>query len=110
MGTEDDLSDLSEDDDIIVPEEDETHQNVEIRLTVTPTTHPKVKQLFNNTNEVYRMTKKRGRALIINNEHFSGNPDLQRKGSSADVENMANVMKAFKFEVLIRQNLKAEVI
>ncbi|KAF6038704.1 hypothetical protein EB796_002986 [Bugula neritina] len=52
MGTEDDLSDLSEDDDIIVPEEDETHQNVEIRLTVTPTTHPKVKELFNNTNEV----------------------------------------------------------
>jgi len=52
MGTEDDLSDLSEDDDIIVPEEDETQQNVEIRLTVTPTTHPKVKELFNNTNEV----------------------------------------------------------
>jgi len=50
--TEDNLSDLSEDDDIIVPEEDETHQNVEIRLTVTPTTHPKVKELFNNTNEV----------------------------------------------------------
>ncbi|KAF6025501.1 hypothetical protein EB796_016200 [Bugula neritina] len=110
MGTEDDLSDLSEDDDIIVPEEDETHQNVEIRLTVTPTTHPKVKELFNNTNEAYKMTKKRGRALIINNEHFSERPDLQRKGSSADVKNMANVMKAFKFEVLIQQNLKAEVI
>jgi len=56
------------------------------------------------------MTKKRGRALIINNENFSERPDLQRKGSSADVKNMANVMKAFKFEVLIRQNLKAEVI
>jgi len=55
------------------------------------------------------MTKKRGRALIINNEHFSERTDLQRKGSSADVENISIVMKAFKFEVLVRQNLKAEV-
>jgi len=55
--TEDDLSDLSEDDDIIVPEEDETHQNVEIRLTVTPTTHPKVKELFNNINEVFQVIR-----------------------------------------------------
>jgi len=57
MESEDDLSDLSEDDDIIVPERDETHQNVEIRLTVTPTTHHKVKKLFNNTNEVIQVIR-----------------------------------------------------
>jgi len=60
-------------------------------------------------NKVYNMTKKRGRALIINNENFLERPDLQRKGSNADVDNMLDMMKAFKFEVLIRQDLKAEV-
>jgi len=60
-------------------------------------------------NKVYNMTKKRGRALIINNENFLEGPDLQRRGSSADVDNMLDMMKAFKFEVLIRQDLKAEV-
>jgi len=50
--TPDELSDLSEDDDNIVPEQDGKRQRVQIRLTVTPTTHPKVQELFNNTEKV----------------------------------------------------------
>jgi len=52
METPDELSDLSEDDDNIVPERDGRRQRVQIRLTVTPTTHPKVQELFNNTEKV----------------------------------------------------------
>jgi len=55
------------------------------------------------------MTKKRGRALIINNMNFDKRPDLCRRGSNVDVENMSALMKALKFEVVTHTDLKAKV-
>jgi len=55
------------------------------------------------------MTRKRGRALIINNKNFVGRPDLCRKGSDADVENMSVMLKSLKFDVETHTDLTAEV-
>jgi len=55
------------------------------------------------------MTRKRGRALIINNMNFDKRPDLCRKGSDVDVENMSAMLKSLKFDVVTHTNLKAEV-
>jgi len=44
------------------------------------------------------MTRKRGRALKINNMNFHKRPDLCRKGSDVDVENMSAMLKTFKFD------------
>jgi len=55
------------------------------------------------------MTKKRGRALIINNKNFVERPDLCREGSDADVENMSVMLKSLKFDVETHTDLKSEV-
>jgi len=55
------------------------------------------------------MTQTRGRALIINNMSFYKRPDLCRRGSDVDVENMAAMLTALKFDVVIHTDLKAEV-
>jgi len=55
------------------------------------------------------MTRKRGRALIINNMNFDKRPDLCRKGSDVDVENMSAMLKSLKFDVVRHTDLKAEV-
>jgi len=55
------------------------------------------------------MTQKRGRALIINNMNFDKRPNLCREGSDIDVANMSIMLKDFKFDVVIRTDLKAEV-
>jgi len=56
------------------------------------------------------MTKKRGRALIINNMNFVKRPDLCRKGSDVDVENMSAMLKTLRFDVVTHTDLKAEVL
>jgi len=56
------------------------------------------------------MTRKRGRALIINNKNFDERPDLCRQGSDVDVENMSVMLKDFKFDVMTHTDLKAEVL
>jgi len=55
------------------------------------------------------MTRERGRALIINNKNFDKRPDMYRKGSDVDVENMSAMLKDFKFNVVTHTDLKAEV-
>jgi len=55
------------------------------------------------------MTRKRGRALIMNNMNFDKRPDLCRKGSDVDVENLSAMLKALKFDVVAHTDLKAEV-
>ncbi|KAF6028538.1 hypothetical protein EB796_013154 [Bugula neritina] len=80
-----------------------------IELNLKPTSNPRIKQLFSNTVKVFSMTKKRGRALIINNKNFVERPDLCRKGSDADVENMSAMLKFLKFDVVTHTDLKAEV-
>jgi len=55
------------------------------------------------------MTKKRGRALIINNMNFEKRPDLCRKGSDVDVENLSAMLKTLKFDVVTHTDLKAKV-
>jgi len=55
------------------------------------------------------MTRKRGRALIINNMNFEKRPDLCRKGSDVDVENLSAMLKTLKFDVVTHTNLKAKV-
>jgi len=55
------------------------------------------------------MTRERGRALIINNKNFDKRPDMHRKGSDVDVENMSAMLKDFKFDVVTHTDLKAEV-
>jgi len=52
------------------------------------------------------MTRKRGRALIINNMNFDKRPDLCRKGSDVD---MFIMLKSLKFEIVIHTDLEAEV-
>jgi len=55
------------------------------------------------------MTRKRGRALIINNMNFDERPCLCRKGSDLDVENMSVMLTSLKFDVVTYTDLKAEV-
>jgi len=55
------------------------------------------------------MTRKRGRALIINNMNFDKRADLCRQGSDIDVENMSAMLKEFKFDIVTHTDLKAEV-
>jgi len=55
------------------------------------------------------MTRKRGRALIINNMNFDKRPDLCRQGSDVDVENMSTMLKSLKFDIVTHTDLKAEV-
>jgi len=55
------------------------------------------------------MTPKRGRALIINNMNFDKRPDLCRKGSDVDVENMSAMLESLNFDVVTHKDLNAEV-
>jgi len=55
------------------------------------------------------MTRKRGNALIINNRNFVERPDLCRKGSDVDVENISVMLKSLKFDVVTHTNLTAKV-
>jgi len=48
----DDLSDLSDDDDNLYPDEKEVEDMKFIRLRLNPTINPKIKQLFSNTDKV----------------------------------------------------------
>jgi len=41
--------------------------------------------------------------------NFDERPDLCRKGSDVDVENMSAMLKSLKFDVVTHTNLKAEV-
>ncbi|KAF6022364.1 hypothetical protein EB796_019334 [Bugula neritina] len=66
-------------------------------------------QVFLCSIQVFNMTKKRGRALIINNMNFVKRPDLCRKGSDVDVENMSAMLKTLRFDVVTHTDLKAEV-
>jgi len=54
------------------------------------------------------MTKKRGRALIINNEEF---PNCQKRlGSDVDVGNLKEMLETFKFTTEVRENISSEVL
>jgi len=55
------------------------------------------------------MTRKRGRALIINNMNFDKRPELCRKGSDVDVKNLSTMLETLKFDVVRHTDLKAEV-
>jgi len=55
------------------------------------------------------MTRDRGRALIINNMNFEKRPDLCRKCSDVDVENLSTLLKSLKFDAVTHTDLKAEV-
>jgi len=50
--SEDDLSDLSDEDEYLYPEGGEGEQLKLIRLTPNRTTNPKIKKLFSNTDRV----------------------------------------------------------
>jgi len=50
--SDDDLSDLSEDDDNLYPDEENEEGMKLIQLELKPTTNPKIKQLFSNTDKV----------------------------------------------------------
>jgi len=50
--SEDDLSDLSDEDEYLYPEGGEGEQLKLIRLTPSRTTNPKIKKLFSNTDRV----------------------------------------------------------
>jgi len=49
---DDNLSDLSEDDDNLYPDEENEEQMKLIPLELKPTTNPKIKQLFSKTEKV----------------------------------------------------------
>ncbi|KAF6041121.1 hypothetical protein EB796_000568 [Bugula neritina] len=120
----DDLSDLSDDDENLYPDRKEVEEMKFIRLRLNPTSNPKIRQLFSNTDkvissnqlqvllcyiQVFTMTRQRGRALIINNMNFEKRPDLCRKGSDVDVENLSTMLKSLKFDFVTHRDLKAEV-
>jgi len=55
------------------------------------------------------MTRKRKKALIINNKNFVEGPDLCREGSDADVQNMSVMLKSLQFDVVTHTDLTAKV-
>jgi len=60
--------------------------------------------------QVYRMSETvRGRALIINNNTFSGVSQLRRMGSLRDVSNIRRVLALLDFEVDVRHDRTAKV-
>jgi len=48
----DDLSDLSDDDENLYPDKEEIENMKFIRLRLNPTSNPKIRQLFSNTDKV----------------------------------------------------------
>jgi len=54
------------------------------------------------------MTRRRGRALIINNKEVKPHPD--RQGSGVDVENLEYLLESFQFDVVTKTNLSAQVL
>ena len=48
----DDLSDLSDDDENLYPDRKEVEEMKFIRLRLNPTSNPKIRQLFSNTDKV----------------------------------------------------------
>ncbi|KAF6026047.1 hypothetical protein EB796_015644 [Bugula neritina] len=115
---DDDMSDLSEDDDNLYPDEENEKDMKLIQLELKPTTNPRIKKLFSNTDKLIHtysfivgvcMTRERGKALIINNKNFVERSDLYREGSDADVENMSVMLKSLKFDVETHTDLTAEV-
>ncbi|KAF6030008.1 hypothetical protein EB796_011687 [Bugula neritina] len=105
---DDDLSDLSEDDDNLYPDgENEEDVNL-IQPNLKTTRNLRIKYLFSNAEKVFKMTRNRGKALIINNKNFNQRPDLCREGSDADVEKMSFMLKSLKFDVETHTDLKAE--
>ncbi|XP_067932882.1 malignant fibrous histiocytoma-amplified sequence 1 homolog [Watersipora subatra] len=58
----------------------------------------KIKELYTNKDEVYQMSKKRGRALILNIKTFQ-DPAETRHGSDIDYANLKSLFKDLKFDV-----------
>jgi len=52
MTADDDLSDLSEDDDNLYPDEENKEDMKLVQLELKPTTNPRIKKLFSNTDKV----------------------------------------------------------
>ncbi|XP_067949566.1 malignant fibrous histiocytoma-amplified sequence 1 homolog [Watersipora subatra] len=77
----------------------------------THTNKTEIKDLFGNTNAVYKMTNPRGRVLIINNKEFC---DVHKKtsyrdGSEHDVKHLQKMFSQLHFEVQTRENLTSKV-
>jgi len=52
MTANDDISDLSDEDDNLYPDKEEVKEMKLIRLRLNPTSNPKLRQLFSNTDKV----------------------------------------------------------
>jgi len=52
LTADDDLSDISEDDDNLYPDEENEKDMKLIQLELKPTTNPRIKKLFSNTDKV----------------------------------------------------------
>lgn len=60
--------------------------------------------------QVYKMSSKyRGRALVINNTHFTAPGIEQRVGSEVDVNNLSGLLTSLKFELTVADDFTAEV-
>ncbi|KAF6021952.1 hypothetical protein EB796_019738 [Bugula neritina] len=97
-------SDLSDHEDFFLPEEEQ-----QIKMEVSATRKEEIKRLF-YSNQVYRMSETaRGRVLIINNNVFSGYPQLERTSSIVDVKNTLVMLRDLDFVVNVKYNRTAEV-
>ncbi|XP_067949562.1 uncharacterized protein [Watersipora subatra] len=76
--------------------------------TYTNTTE--IKELFHNTDAVYKMTNPRGRVLIINNNEFHDvhGGTFYRDGSEHDVKHLQEMFSQLHFEVETRENLTSK--
>ncbi|XP_067934863.1 uncharacterized protein [Watersipora subatra] len=78
---------------------DEKKSQQKIALRLIPTSKKSVKYLFENTNEVYKMSEGvRGRVLIFNIKTFR-HTGTTRDGSEVDYDNLRRLLKDLKFDV-----------
>jgi len=54
------------------------------------------------------MTRRRGKALIINNKEVKTH--LDRQGSGVDLKNLEDLLESFQFDVVTKTNLSAQVL
>ncbi|XP_067936777.1 caspase-3-like [Watersipora subatra] len=109
-GDEDGVSDISDGEDYRYGDQGEGVDSVNMEtISLVPTSRRSIRELYLNTDRVYKMSSPlRGRALIINNKTFSVPGYSMRVGSDVDVRSLCDLFTGLGFEPIVKMDLTAQ--
>ncbi|XP_067935149.1 caspase-2-like [Watersipora subatra] len=109
-GDEDGVSDISDGEDYRYGDQGESVECVDMgTISLIPTSRRSIRELYLNTDQVYKMSSPlRGRALIINNKTFSVPGYSTRVGSEVDVRSLRDLFTGLGFESIVKMDLTAQ--